>query len=101
MLKFWIDVEGKRHPVSDSHEEYANAIGMELEDLLDAGWVRVQNVPPHYQYFDFRVRLNALQAVAVKALFEDRFDRIVVEFGGEVREFGDGEEAMMQVLGNG
>lgn len=57
MHKLWIDLEGNRIPVSDSHEEYANAIGRELEDLLRTGWVRVQHVSPSYLYLDFRVGL--------------------------------------------
>ena len=33
------------------------------------------------------------QAVAVKALFENQFDQVVVEFGGDVQTFTDGGEA--------
>ena len=69
------------------------------QHVFDAGWVRVQNVPPPYLYLDFRLRLNAHQVVAVGNLFEDRFSRYVVEFRGLVREFGDGEEAMGSVVG--
>lgn len=96
--KLWIDSEGNVIPVPESHEQWANEHGHDLESLLDAGWVRVQNVPPPYLYLDFRRPLNAAQAVAVKLLFENRFDRIVVEFRGLVREFGDGEEAMEYVI---
>ena len=97
--KIWIDTEGNFHPVVDSHEEWANQHGHELEALLDAGWVRVQNVPPPYLLIDFHVRLNAAQAKAVAVLFEDRFDQIMVEFAGEARSFVDAEEAMRYVLG--
>jgi hypothetical protein len=34
-------------------------------------------------------------------LFENRFDQIVVEFGGECRDFGDGEAALRYVVGRG
>jgi hypothetical protein len=100
MDKLWIDVEGNLIAVPDSisHEEWARAQGHELEALLDAGWVRVQNVPLSYLFLDFKLPLNALQAAAVGVLFEDRFVQIVVESGGEVREFVDGEEAMGYVL---
>jgi hypothetical protein len=88
--KLWIDLEGIPIPVSDSHEQWAQEHGCELEDLLDKGWVRVQAVPPPYLYLDYQLRLNALQAVAVGQLFDDRFEQIVVEFGGIVRSFVDG-----------
>jgi hypothetical protein len=97
--KLWIDPEGTVHAVHDSHEEWANAHGHELESLLDAGWVRVQSVPPPYLLIDFHVPLNAAQAIAVARLFEDRYDQIAVEFRGEARSFVDGEEAMAWVLG--
>jgi hypothetical protein len=63
--KLWIDLDGNLHEVRDSHEEWANAHGHELEDWLDHGWVRVQNVPPPYLWIDFRLPLNAAQAKAV------------------------------------
>ena len=97
--KIWIDTEGNFHPVVDSHEEWANSHGFELEDLLAQGWVRVQNVPPPYLLIDFYVPLNAAQAVAVVKLFENRFSLYVVEFRGEARSFGDGEETMGYLLG--
>lgn len=90
MHKLWIDLHGIVIPVQDSHEEFANAMGLELETLLDAGWVRVQNVPPPYLLIDFQVPLTAAQAKAVAVLFENRFERVVVEFREVVREFGDG-----------
>jgi hypothetical protein len=90
MWKLWIDLEGNLIPVPDSHEEYANSIGQELEALLDQGWVRVQNVPPPYLYLQFCLRLNALQAAAVRGLLQNRFNQIVVEFGGIVWSFVDG-----------
>jgi hypothetical protein len=98
MQKLWIDLQGILHPVPDSHEEWANRHGHELEALLDAGWVRVQLVPPPYLLIDFKVRLNAAQVGVVGRLFENRFSVVVVEFGGVVREFTDGEEAMGYVL---
>ena len=101
MYKFWIDLEGNRIPVSDSHEEWANEHGHELEGLLDTGWVRVQNVPPSYLFLDFRLPLNAAQAVAVGLLSQNRFERVVVEYRGVVREFVDGDEAMGDALGRG
>jgi hypothetical protein len=69
------------------------------ETLLDAGWVRVQNVPP--LYLDFRRRLTAAQAVAVRKLFETRFEQVVIEFGGDVHTFTDGETALSYVVGDG
>jgi hypothetical protein len=90
MNKHWIDLQGIAIPVSDSHEEWANQHGHELETLLDQGWIRVQNVPPPYLYLDYRLPLNAPQAAAVRGLLENRFEQIVVEFGGEVRRFVDG-----------
>jgi hypothetical protein len=98
MNKLWIDLQGIAIPVPDSHEEYANSIGHELEDLLETGWVRVQSVPPPYLYLDFRLPLNALQIAAVRGLLENRFKQIVVEFGGEVRRFLDRVEAMEWAL---
>ena len=92
--KLWIDLEGNLILVHASHEEFANANGHELDNLFDVGWVRVQNVPLLYLYLDFKVRLNAVQAIAVVRLFEDRLGRIVVEFRGETRSYGDGVEAM-------
>jgi hypothetical protein len=98
--KLWIDIEGNLIPVQDSHEEWANRHGHELEALLDAGWVRVQDVPPAYLYLDFRLPLKAGQAVAVgRLLLDDGFDRIIVEVAGVVLEFGDTEEAMGCVMG--
>jgi len=88
--KLWIDLEGTQIPVSDSHEQWANEHGVELETLLVKGWVRVQAVPPPYLLIDFQVPLNALQAVAVAVLFEDRFEQVVVESEGIVRSFVDG-----------
>jgi hypothetical protein len=70
--KLWIDLEGNLIPVPDCHEEWANDHGHELEALLDAGWVRVQDVPPDYLYLDFRLPLMAGQAVAVRTLFGNR-----------------------------
>lgn len=99
--KIWIDTQGTLHPVLDSHEEWANQNGQELEALLDTGWVRIQNVPPPYLLIDFQVPLNAAQAVAVGRLFENRFDQIVVEFRGLARSFGDGEEAKRYTLSLG
>jgi hypothetical protein len=95
MRKLWIDLEGNHIPVPDSHEEWANRHGHELEELLDAGWVRVQDVPPLYLNLDFRLPLNEGQADAVgRLLRDDGFGRIVVEVAGVVREFGDAAEAM-------
>jgi len=90
--KLWIDPDGIAIPVpeSQSHEEWANEMGLELEDLLDQGWVRIQNLPA-YIYLDFRFRLNALQAVTVGRLVGGAVWRVVVESGGEVRRFGDRE----------
>jgi hypothetical protein len=96
--KIWIDTQGNLIPVDDSHEEWANAQGQELEALLDAGWLRVQNVPPPYLLIDFHRPLNAAQAVAVSKLFEDRFDQIVVEFRGVARSFVGADEAMKYAL---
>jgi hypothetical protein len=56
--------------------------------------VRVPNAPP-YLYLDFRLPLNARQTVAVRVLFENRFERILVEFRREARSFGDWEEALI------
>jgi hypothetical protein len=100
MHKLWIDLEGNLLPVGDdlSHEEWANQHGHELEGLLDGGWVRVQAVPPPYLLINFHVCLNAAQAVAVGRLFEDRFAVVVIEFRGESRSFGDGEEARKHAL---
>jgi hypothetical protein len=50
----------------------------------------VQAVPPAYLLIDFQIRLNALQAVAVGRLLENRFGQIEIEFGGEARSFVDG-----------
>jgi hypothetical protein len=60
-------------------------------------------VPPAYLYLylDFKVPLNALQAVAVNVLFENRFEQVVVEIGGVVQTFTDGKEAMKHALGRG
>lgn len=97
--KIWIDTQGTVHPVNDSHEQWANANGFELEDLQAQGWVRVQSVIPPYCYLDFHVPLNAAQGKAVSVLFESRFEQIVVEFRDEARSFVDGEEAMAWVIG--
>lgn len=99
MHRVWIDLEGTLLPVHDSHEEFANPMCQELEALLDAGWVRVQNVPPHYLLIDFKVRLTAAQAEAVGRLFENRFEQVVIEYQGVARSFVDGEEALMHALG--
>jgi hypothetical protein len=99
MLKTWIDLEGNLIPVTESHNEWAVKRGHELESLLDGGWVRVQSVPPPYPLIDLKVRLNALHAVAVGQLFENRHEQILVEVGGIVLTFGDGEEALEHVLG--
>lgn len=100
MTKFWIVPDGTLHPVGDdlSHEEWGQQHGHELEELLDAGYLRVQAIIPPYLYLDFRRRLTAAQTVAVRKLFEDRFDQIVVEFGGVASSFTQGEEAMRHVL---
>jgi hypothetical protein len=100
MTKLWIDLDGNLIPVGDdlSHEEWGQQHGHELEELLDGGWVRIQAVIPPYLYLDFRRRLTAAQAVAVRSLFEDRFEQIVVEFAGEARSFTDGGEAMAYAL---
>lgn len=100
MNKLWINLDGDLIPVGDnlSHEEWANQHGHELETLLNAGWVRVQNVPPPYLLIDFRLPLNAAQAKAVSVLFENRFEHVVIEYQGESRSFVDGEEAMKYAL---
>jgi hypothetical protein len=92
--KLWLDLDGTLIPVQDSHEEWANARGHELETLLEAGWVRIQNVPPSYLYIDFRITLNASQAVCVRVLFENQFELVVVEFRGESRSFTDKDDAL-------
>jgi hypothetical protein len=97
--KLWIDIEGNLIPVQDSHEEWANDHGHELEQLLDAGWVRVQDVPPAYLYLDFRLPLKAGQAKSVAVLFENHVDQVVIEFKGEARSIGYGEEALKFTLG--
>lgn len=95
--KLWLDLDGNLIPVQDSHEEWANAHGHELESLLDSGWVRVQNVPPSYLYLDFLTALNARQAAAVGVLFESRFAQVVVEFRGESRTFTDQDDALRHI----
>jgi hypothetical protein len=50
---------------------------------------------------DFGLPLNARQAVVVGRLFEDRFSVIVVEFGGGVQTFTDGDVAMKYLLARG
>jgi hypothetical protein len=97
--KLWIDLDGNLIPVADSHEQWANQHGHELEALLDAGWVRVQNVPPPYLLIDFHLPLNAAQVKAVSVLLETPFSLYVVEFCGEARSFVDGKEAMALVMG--
>ena len=97
--KFWLDLDGNLLPVHESHEEFANAMGLELEDLLAQGWLRIQNVPPPYIYLDFHLPLNARQAKAVVMLFQNRFEQVVIEFRCEARSFRDGEEAMAWVMG--
>jgi len=47
---------------------------------------------------DFEIPLNTRQAEAVAVLFENRFDKIVVEFRGELREFGDNAAALDHAL---
>jgi hypothetical protein len=37
--------------------------------------------------------INALSAVAVGVLFDHQFEQVVVEFRGEVWNFGEGDEA--------
>ncbi len=96
--KIWIDTQGNLTPVLDSHEQWANQHGHEIEELLAQGWVRVQNVPPPYLLIDFHVPLNAAQAKAVGVLFENRFEQVVVEYQGEARGFVDGEEALEYAL---
>ncbi len=97
--KLWIDPAGKRNPVRDGHEDWAHRHGHELEDLLDAGWVRVQAVPPAYLYLDLCRPITEPQAMAVARLFKKRYEQVVIEFVGEVREFADGNEALRCVLG--
>jgi hypothetical protein len=99
MQKLWINLDGSFIPVLDSHEEWANRHGFELEALLDAGWVRVQAVIPPYLYLDFRLRLTAAQAVAVGILLQNRYEQVVIEFRGEARCFTDSGEAMRHALG--
>jgi hypothetical protein len=101
MDKLWLDLDGNLIPVGDdlSHEEWANDHGVELEALLDAGWLRVQSLPPKYLLIDFRLRLNALQAKAVERLFEDRYEQVLAEFGRAARSFVEGGEALAWVLG--
>lgn len=98
MYKLWIDLEGIVHPVQDCHEEWATHHGQELESMLAQGWVRVQNVPPQYLYLDYHCSLTAAQAKAVRVLFENRFDKVVVEFRGDIREFGNNEAALAHAL---
>jgi hypothetical protein len=64
-----------------------NAIGQELETLLHAAWLRVQNLPPFYLPFDFKFPLNAHQAVAVDGLFGNRTGQVVKE----LREWKEGD----------
>ena len=97
--KLWLDLEGNLVPVRDCHEAWANEHGRELEDLLDTGWVRIQNVPPSYLFLDFRAVLNEGQANGLKLLFENQFERVVVEFRGEARSFADKDAALRHVLG--
>jgi hypothetical protein len=98
--KLWIDTLGNSIPVGDdlSHEEWANAHGYELEDLLSQGWCRIQNVPPPYLLIDFQLPVNAAQAKAVSVLFQNRLDQIVVEYQGEAKSFKEGEGAERHVL---
>jgi hypothetical protein len=59
----------------------------------------VQDVPLAYLCLDFRLPPKAGQAVAVGRFFGNRFERVVIEFKGEARSIGEGEEAMEYTLG--
>lgn len=96
--KFWLDPTGNLHPVPDSHEEWANQHGQELEDLLGQGWLRVQAVIPPYLYLDFHRPLSTAQTKAIGVLFQNQFDQVVIEYQGQASSFADGAAAWSYLL---
>lgn len=58
--------------------------------LIDAGWVRVQSVPPLYLLIDSQFPLNAARAKAVGVHFENQYEQVVIEVAGEARSFVEG-----------
>lgn len=79
-----------------THDDWAcEHQGVNIENLLDAGWVRVQNVFPNYLLVDAMVDPNQEQRIALggfifdEELRERNFGRVLVEVGGvgvEVRD---------------
>ncbi|MDC0288471.1 hypothetical protein OAL01_03380 [Rubripirellula sp.] len=88
---YWVDPKGESFLVNNSsldrdtklsHEDWANKNGFSLEEMFEAGWIRVQALPPQYLMIDHKtVRLGRRQAVSLYPFFTDRYHRIILDRG--------------------
>lgn len=87
--KFWLTQKAELKFVCKinenfTHEEFANKMNLDLEDLLNLGWIRIQNVPPSYFYADSIIFPNKDQQNKILEFLNVPFEKILLEFDKQV-----------------
>ena len=86
---YWIDPTGKSFLVNHSslesdtklsHEDWANKNGLNLEKMLEGGWIRVQAISPMYLMIDHKSAcLGKRQSDSLYPFFVERYHRMILE----------------------
>ena len=86
---YWNDPEGKSFLVNKSslesdtklsHEDWANKNGYDLEEMFDAGWIRVQAISPSYLMIDHKkATLDRHQSDSLYPFFREQYHRMILE----------------------
>ena len=86
---YWVDPKGKIFLVNHgslasdtklSHEDWANKNGLDLEEMLEGGWIRVQAISPMYLMIDHKTAsLGRRQSDSLCPFFMERYHRLILE----------------------
>ncbi len=86
---YWIDPKGKSFLVNNSslesdtklsHEDWANKNGLDLEEMFEGGWIRVQAISPMYLMIDHKTAsLSRRQSDSLCPFFMERYHRLILE----------------------
>jgi len=86
---YWIDPKGKSFLVNNSslesdtklsHEDWANKNGLDLEEMFEGGWIRVQAISPMYLMIDHKIAsLGRRQSDSLCPFFMERYHRLILE----------------------